>query len=112
MSGSEQGTCQQVTIKYNHGCYYLQVQCLLVSLSEPKLHLPLQPTKIIMLNLGICTFHGIADLEGCFGEIGEVQVEYLVCIAKKADHIQVQIDTQLQGHSQKDKQKRARCHLR
>ncbi len=89
---------QQVTIKYDHGCYYLQIQCLLVGLSEPKLHLPSQPTKIVALDPGICTFHGIADSEGHFGEIGEVQVERLVCIAKKADHIQVQIDTQLQGH--------------
>ncbi len=84
---------QQVTIKYNHGCYYLQVQCLLVGLSEPKLHSPSQPTKIITLNPGICTFHGIVDSEGCFGKIGEAQVEHLVCIAKKADHIQAQIDT-------------------
>ncbi len=104
--------CQQVTIKYDHRHYYLQIQCLLVGLSKPKPHLPLQPTKIVMLDPGICTFHRIVDSEGRFGEIGEVQVEHLVCIAKKADHIQVHIDTWLQGHSQKGKHKRACCCLR
>ncbi len=58
-----------------------------MGLSKPKLHLPLQPTKIIALDPGICTFNEIVDLEGHFGEIGEAQVECLVCIAKKADHI-------------------------
>ncbi len=65
-----------------------------------------------MLDLGICTFHGIIHLEGGFGEIDKVQVKHLVCIAKKTDHIQVQIDTQLQGHSQKGKCNRACCCLR
>lgn len=109
MHDGERATRQQITIKYDHGRYYLQVQRLLPNIAHVRLP---SPVKIVALDPGIRTFHGMADSEGRFGEIGEAQIERLIRVSKKADRIQSHIAKDLQGPKNKRKRHKAKRRMR
>jgi hypothetical protein len=61
MHEGERGTRQQITIKYDHGRYYLQVQCLLSADLKLRPLLPTEPVRAVALDPGVRTMFGMYD---------------------------------------------------
>ncbi|QPB44359.1 Transposase [Medusavirus stheno T3] len=112
MHEGERATRQQITIKYDHGRYYLQVQCLLSPDLPLRTMSTTEPVRAVALDPGVRTFFGTYDSSGRFGDIGDGQIERIIRVAKKADRIQSHIATDLQGPKNKAKRRKARRRLR
>jgi hypothetical protein len=111
MPNGERGTRKQITVKYDRGRYYLQVQRMLPANVGQRARSPTAPARIAALDPGIRTFQGLADSSGRFGEVGEAQVERLVRVSKKADRVRSLIDIDLSGPANKSRRRKVWCCL-
>ncbi|BCU03134.1 transposase [Pandoravirus japonicus] len=114
MSGGEQASRTQTTLRYAEGRYHLMIQCL----SDKVPLRDRRPVRAVALDPGVRTFMASYDTDGRFGAVGDWQIGRITRVAERADRIKSHIDTRLvnqgftNGNNNKGRRKRARKRVR